>query len=56
VEVRGSHLGPEPDIVTEVFLRLFQSVQTNDGIVAQSRPQPLPSTSFPIHDSLTEPR
>jgi hypothetical protein len=48
-EILGLNLGPKIDYPNQGFFRDFhQSLQTNPAIDPQIRPQPLPSTFFPI--------
>jgi hypothetical protein len=52
-EVSGSNLGPETEYSERSFV-VFPSPLDNAGIVPQTRPRLIPSTSFPIHHSLAK--
>jgi hypothetical protein len=50
-EILDWNLGAETGYLDRGFRDFPQSLQATAGIVPQFRPQPLPSTSFPIHYS-----
>jgi hypothetical protein len=52
LEVRGSNLGPENGYLDRHFVVFLRYCRQIPAQYFKSRPQPLPSTSFPTHHSL----